>query len=135
MSLPPPQPLDTFPCNPDSSPSHFIVEQFTPTAITATLPVVVTIPSNGFVNGQRIRASRFVTFPLALATGMEQLNNRLFVVQNCTTNTCSLYDAYGAAVDGTSFTAFTGNGNPQFTLTGPSLNIQNPAPLGIYNLT
>lgn len=99
-----------------------------PTAITAEFPPVVTIEDHGLSNGQRIRATRFVGLPFANATGMEQLNNRLFVIQQVTTDTFQLWDEFGHAIDGTTFTAFVNNGLAQFTLTGPSLFIQNPAP-------
>ena len=112
-----------------SSPSNFTPEQFTPTAITATWPPVVTIVGSGFTNGQRIRATQFYSFPLALATGMEQLNNRLFTVEQCTEDTFQLWDQYGDPIDGRNFTPFVNNGLAQFTLTGPDLFVQNPAPL------
>lgn len=103
----------------------FTNEQFTPTAITQTNPIVVTIANNGFSNGDRIRATRFIAEPTPDATGMEQLNNRLFVVQQCTTNTLQLYDIEGQPIDGTGYTAFINNGLAQFTLTGPELYIEN----------
>jgi hypothetical protein len=113
---------------PDSSPSNFTPEQYTPTAITTTFPVQVTIANNGFVNGQRLRATRFETLPFAIATGMEQLNNRLFEIGLVTTDTFCLYDVYGNGIDGRNYTPFVNNGLAQFTLTGPSLFIDNPAP-------
>jgi len=81
MSLPPPNPESPPPNNPDSSPSHFIVEQMVPEGITNTLPIVVTITNHGLSNGQFIRATKFYSFPIALATGMYQLNNLQFMVQ------------------------------------------------------
>lgn len=108
-----------------SSSSNFTTEQFTPTAITATKPPVVTIASHGFMNGQRIRATKFYTLPLSLATGMEQLNNLLFTVQNATTDTFELWDQYGQPIDATGYTAFVNNGLAQFTLTGPNLSVEN----------
>lgn len=111
-----------------SSPSHFTNEHYIPIAITAGLPMVVTIVAHGLQNGQRLRATRFVTFPFADATGMEQLNNKLFTIQQCTADTFQLYDQKGFPIDGRSYTPFVFNGKAQFTLTGPSLFIQNPAP-------
>ncbi len=111
-----------------STPSNFTNEHYTPTAITAAFPPVVTIAMHGFSNGQRIRATRFYGIPFATATGMEQLNNNLYTVQQVTTNTFELWDQFGHAVDGRGYTAFVNNGLAQFTLTGPDLFIQNPAP-------
>jgi len=127
MTLPPPQPLDAYPCSPDSSPSHFAVRQYTPTAITAAYPVVVTIPAHGFQNGQAIRATRFIVYPTLYATGMEQLNNRLFYVQQATTDTFHLSYVDTLPVDGRAFTPFVNNGVAEFTLTGPTLPIVNPS--------
>lgn len=121
------QPLSTYPASPDSSPSHFTIRQFTPTAITNTLPIVVTLVGHGFQNGQALRATRFITFPVAKATGMEQLNNRLFYVQQATTDTFQLYDVNANAIDGRGYTPFVNNGLAQFTLSGPTLPIVNPS--------
>lgn len=125
MSLPPPQPPDEYPVNPDSSYSHFAIRQFTPSAITNTLPIVVTIDNNGFQNGDALRTTQFVTMPFAVATGMEQLNNRLFYAQECTTNTFILCDVNAIPIDGRNYTPYISGG--QFTLTGPTLPIINPA--------
>lgn len=124
MSLPPPQPPDTYPCNPDSSYSHFVVRQFTPSAITQTLPVQVTIASNGFISGDVVRTTQFIKLPYASATGMEQLNNRSFVVQVIDDDNFYLYDSFGVAIDGRNYTAYVSGG--QFTLVGPTLPIINP---------
>lgn len=111
-----------------SSPSHFTDEHYIPTAITAEFPPRVTIVGSNFINGQRLRATRFITMPFADATGMQQLNNNVYVVQQATVDSFDLYDIYGLPVDGRNYTAFVNNGLAQFTLTGPDLNIQNPAP-------
>lgn len=116
---------DLPPANPDSSLSHFTVRQFTPIAITAALPPVVTIPAHGLLNGQALRTSKFTIMPFASATGMEQLNNRLFYVQQATTNTFSLFDVNGFPIDGRNYTPYIQGG--EFTLTGPTLPIVNPA--------
>jgi len=97
----------------------------TPTAMTAANPVVVTVADHGLSNGQRVRASKFYTYPLASATGMEQVNDQDFVVQSVTTNTFELWDVEGQPVDGSAFTAFTANDLGQFTLTGPTLPYEN----------
>lgn len=119
------QPPSSYPNNPDTSPSHYTVRQKNPESITATLPIVVTLTSHGFLNGQAIRATKFVYIPLASATGMQQLNGRLFYVQNATENTFQLYDVYGLPIDGRSYNAFISGG--QFTLAGNNPLIVNPS--------
>lgn len=124
MSLPPPQPESAFPNTPDSSPSHYIVEQMTPTAITNTLPIVVTIPGNTLQNGQYLRATKFIVWPASAATGMEQLNGKQFIVQQKSGDTFHLYGSDNLPVDGRTFTPYVSGG--QFTRTGQSLGIVNP---------
>lgn len=119
------QPASPYPNNPDSSLSHFTTRQFTPEDITATLPVVVTKTSHGFQNGQALRATKFISVPIIHATGMEQLNNRLFYIRQVTTNSFQLCDANTNPIDGRNFTAYIQGG--QFTLTGPDLPIVNPS--------
>lgn len=119
------QPESSYPNNPDTSPSHFTVRQKTPSAITAALPVVVTLTSHGFENGQAVRATKFITMPFASATGMEQLNNRLFYVQQATANTFELYDSSGFPIDGRTYTAYVSGG--EFTLAGNTPLIVNPS--------
>lgn len=119
------QPPSSYPNNPDSSLSHFTVRQFTPESITNTLPVVVTKTAHGLQNGQAIRATKFITVPFAIATGMEQLNNQLFYVRQVTTNTFQLCDANTNAIDGRNFTPYIQGG--QFTLVGQDILIVNPS--------
>lgn len=126
MTLPPPQPPDTFPCSPDSSYSHFVVRQYFPTAITTALPVVVTIDDHGFTQGQALRATNFYRYPFASSSGMEQLNNRLFYVGYTTTNTFELYDVSGQPIDGRGYTPYVNKQIAQFCLTGPQLYVINP---------
>lgn len=126
------QPTSPSPNNPDSSQSHFTVRQFTPEAITAALPVVVTKTAHGLINGQALRATKFVSIPFAVSTGMEQLNNRLFYIRQVTTDTFQLCDANTIPVDGRNFTAYVQGG--QFTLVGQDLPVVNPSvfpPAGI----
>lgn len=128
------QPLSIYPNTPDSTPSHFTVRQKTPESITSTLPIVVTLTSHGFENSQAVRATKFIYYPLALATGMQQLNNRLFYVQHVTENTFELYDSNGLPVDGRSYTTYVSGG--EFTLAGNNPLIVNPSnfpPAGIPN--
>lgn len=126
------QPPSPFPNNPDTSPSHFTVRQRTPEAITASWPPIVTITSHGFLDGQGIRATKFIYNPFSLSTGMQQLNNRLFFVQQATENTFALFDPSGIAIDGRNFNTYIQGG--QFTLAGNTPLIVNPSnfpPLGI----
>ncbi len=119
------QPASAYPNNPDSSLSHFTVRQFTPENITNTLPMIVTKTEHGLQNGQAIRATKFITIPFALATGMEQLNNRLFYIRQATFNTFQLCDANTNAIDGRNFTPYVQGG--EFTLVGQDLPIVNPS--------
>lgn len=119
------QPASAFPNNPDSSLSHFTVRQFTPEAISATNPIVVTKTNHGLINGQALRATKFIRMPFAVATGMEQLNNRLVYIRQATTNTFQLCDSNTIAIDGRNFTPYISGG--QFTLTGQDLPIVNPS--------
>lgn len=104
------QPTSPDPNNPDSSLSHFTKRQFTPTSISQTSPIVVTKTAHGLQNGQAIRATKFVSIPFAAATGMEQLNNRLFYVQKSTADTFQLYDVTGQPIDGRFYTAYVSGG-------------------------
>ena len=119
------QPLSPYPNTPDTSPSHFTVRQITPESISATLPIVVTLTNHGFINGQAIRATKFIYTPIANATGMQQLNNRLFYVQQATVDTFELYDASGNPIDGRSYTPYVQGG--EFTLAGNNPLIVNPS--------
>jgi hypothetical protein len=127
------QPPDQYPVNPDSSLSHFTTRQYVPTAITNTFPIKVTIPGSNFANGQPLRTSMFITVPFASATGMVQLNNLMVYAQQCTADTFLLYDVYGYAIDGTSFTPYVQGG--QFTVVGNPLvvNPSNFPPAGVVS--
>ena len=119
------QPASPYPNNPDSSLSHFTDRQFTPEDITAALPVVVTKTAHGLQNGQAIRATKFISIPFALATGMEQLNNKLFYIRQATVNDFQLCDRNTNPIDGRNFTPYIQGG--QFTVTGPDLPVVNPS--------
>jgi len=103
----------------------FAITQLSPTGIDTSFPVRVTLENHGLSDGKFVRATRFYALPLVDATGMEQLNNRLFQVGNTTTNTFDLFDQYGNPINGTGYTPFINNGLGQFNLTGPSLDTQN----------
>lgn len=122
----PPQPPDEYPVMPDSSLSHFRNLHYTPLGITATFPLVVTIENHGLQNGQAIRATKFVTLPFAAATGMQQLNGRLFTVEQATADTFQLYGQNGLPIDGRNYTPWIQGG--QFTLVGPDIPVENPSP-------
>lgn len=119
------QPESPPPNNPDSSLSHFTNRQFTPENITATLPIVVTKTAHGFQNMQALRATKFVRMPFAVATGMEQLNNKLFYIREVTADTFQLCDANTNPIDGRNFTPYIQGG--QFTVVGQDLPIVNPS--------
>lgn len=105
----------------------FTNQHYTPTAITSAHPPVVTILGHGLSNGQRIRATNFVVYPIAVATGMEQLNDQDFVIQQVTTDTLELWDEFNQPIDASGFTSFVSNGLAQFTRTGPLLGYENEA--------
>lgn len=119
------QPLDSYPSSEDSSPSNFTTRQYTPESITAAYPIVVTITGHGFQNGQALRATKFVSVPFAVATGMEQLNNRIFYIQRATSDTFVLSDVNTLPIDGSNYTAYVQGG--EFTLSGPTLPVVNPS--------
>lgn len=122
------QPTDVYPVDPpagDSLLSHFTTRQFIPEDITATLPIIVTKTNHGLQNGQALRATKFISIPFSLATGMEQLNNNLFYVRQVTSNTFQLCNYNTNSIDGRNFTAYIQGG--QFTLTGPDVLIVNPS--------
>ncbi len=119
------QPASPYPNNPDSSLSHFTIRQFTPEAITTALPIVVTKSAHGLQNNQAVRATQFISVPIANNTGMQQLNNRLFYVQGVTLDTFWLADRNTLPIDGRSYTAYVQGG--QFTLIGQDLPIVNPS--------
>jgi hypothetical protein len=72
------------------------------TGVTKANPGVITSNSHGFSNGEEI----YITG----VGGMTQLNDRNYIVANATTNTFTLTDLFGAAIDTTAFTTFTSGG-------------------------
>ena len=119
------QPLSPYPNTPDTSPSHFTYRQKIPEAITAASPIVVTLTAHGFLDGQAIRATKFIYNPVSLSTGMQQLNNRLFYVRQATTDTFQLYDASEFPIDGRTYDTYVQGG--EFTLAGNTPLIVNPS--------
>lgn len=112
--------------------SGFADTQLTPTAITAASPAVVTSAAHGLSNNQFVRGTNFRAQPVASATGMYTLNNRLMQVGSVTTNTFALFEPFTnltIPVDTSADTAFVNNGVAQFNLVGESLDTENPAPV------
>jgi len=72
------------------------------TAITKANPGVLTSNSHGFSNGDEI----FIDS----VGGMTELNTRNYKVANVTTNTFTLTDLFGVAVNTTNFTTYTSGG-------------------------
>ena len=72
------------------------------TGVTQANPGVITSNSHGFSDGDEI----YITG----VGGMTQLNDRNYIVDNATTNTFTLTDLFGAAIDTTAFTTFTSGG-------------------------
>lgn len=100
----------------------FTVQQKFPVVdIEKSNPVRVTILAHGVTSGKFVRATNM----FALISGMQELNNRLFMVKNITTDTFDLFSEYGEPIDGTSYTTYIANDYSQFTLTGPALDVEN----------
>ena len=72
------------------------------TAITKANPGVLTSNSHGFSNGDEV----FIDS----VGGMTELNGRNYLIANSTTNTFTLTDLFGVAVNTTNFTTFTSGG-------------------------
>lgn len=68
------------------------------TGITAANPPVVTATAHGYANGDVVKITGVV--------GMQEVNNRAFIVANQATNTFEL-----KGVDGTNFTAYSSGGS------------------------
>jgi len=72
------------------------------TAITKASPGVITITGHGYSNGDELYVSGIV--------GMTQLNNRYALVANRTTDTFTLVDKDGNAINTTSYTTYSSGG-------------------------
>jgi hypothetical protein len=72
------------------------------TAITQASPGVITSNSHGLSNGDEIY--------IAAVVGMTELNGRNYRVAGATTNTFTLVDLFGNAINTTGFTAYTSGG-------------------------
>lgn len=123
------QPTSVYPNDPwvpDVTLSHFTYRQVVPTAISKTMPIVVTAPGHKFINGNTIRATKFIYTPVANATGMQQLQYKQFFVQNVTVDTFELFDRDLTPIDGRNFNVYIQGG--QFTLAYNMPLIVNPSP-------
>lgn len=72
-------------------------------SITQANPGVVTITGHAYSNGDKV-------FPFAIGGMTEVEDGRVFTVANVTTDTFTLVDLWGDAVDTTDYTAFTSGG-------------------------
>ena len=83
------------------------------TAVTKANPGVITSNSHGYSNGDEIY--------IASVGGMTELNERNYRVANATTNTFTLTDLYGTAINTTNFTTYTSGGsvNEIFEVASP----------------
>jgi hypothetical protein len=83
------------------------------TGVTQASPGVVTSAAHGYSNGQEIVITGIV--------GMTELNGRNFIVAGATTNTFTLKDMYGVAVDTNGFTAYASGGtaNSLYEIASP----------------
>ena len=72
------------------------------TGVTQADPGVITSNSHGFSNGDEIYIDS--------VAGMTELNGRNYRVANATTNTFTLTNLFGDAIDTTDFTAYTSGG-------------------------
>ena len=91
-----------------------VVEATTPiTGITRANPGVVTDAAHGYSNGDEIY--------LSAIGGMTVLNGKNYLVANVTTNTYTLTDLQGNAINTTTFSAYTSGGTAAriYTLASP----------------
>lgn len=70
---------------------------------TQANPCVITATSHGFSNGDIVT--------IGGVSGMTQLNNATFIIANVTTNTFSLKDLLGNAIDSTAYGAYVSGGS------------------------
>ena len=80
------------------------------TGATSSDPVVVTSTSHGFENDQLVRIRDVV--------GMTEINDKVFMVKNKSTNIFELYEKDGSdGIDGSEYTAYTSGGTVQRVIT------------------
>ena len=80
---------------------------------TQANPCQLTITANGYANGDWIAISG--------VGGMTELNGGIYIVEGVATNTVTLTDVYGNAIDSTAFAAYTSGGTASriYTLATP----------------
>ena len=83
------------------------------TGATQANPTQLTILANGYSNGDWIAISG--------VGGMTELNGNVYIVQGATTNTVTLTDVFGNAINSTTFGAYTSGGTASriYTLVTP----------------
>ena len=77
------------------------------TGITQANPGVITSNSHGFSNGDEIYVS--------ISQGMTELSGRNYLVANSSTNTFTLTDLHGTAINTTAMTAYSAGGTQTAT--------------------
>jgi hypothetical protein len=92
------------------------------TGITQANPGVLTSNSHGFSNGDEIYVS--------ISQGMTELSGRNYLVANSATNTFSLTDLHGTAINTTSMTAYSAGGTQTAT---EIYEIASPYPSSVIN--
>lgn len=81
-------------------------------ATTASNPVVVNAPSHGLSNGDQVKIDKI--------EGMTELNGKVFLVTNVTTNTVQLTDTDGNNIDGTDYESYLQGGEMRKMVTAIS---------------
>ena len=82
------------------------------TGITQANPGVFTVTAHGYSNGDWIYISS--------VGGMTEFNGLTWIVQNVTTNTFTVTDLFGNAIDTTAYTAYTSGGTTERIYTAVS---------------
>lgn len=90
------------------------------TAITKANPGVFTIAAHGYSNGDWIFIENVV--------GMTNFNGLTWIVENVTTNTFTVTDLFGTAIDTTNFTAYVSGGTAAriYTVVAPYAAVDLP---------
>ena len=103
-----------------SNGSYLIESSTTISGVTQASPGVITDTAHGYSNGDWI----FITG----VGGMTELNGLIWVVANATTNTYTLVDMFGNAVNTTSYPAYTSGGTAAriYTVTSPYYAVDLP---------
>jgi len=92
------------------------------TGITQASPGVITSNSHGFSNGDEVFVS--------ISQGMTELSDRNYLVANSTTNTFTLTDLHGTAINTSSMTAYSAGGTQTAT---EIYELTSPYPSSVIN--